>query len=892
MNNLGKASVKVEILDQLPAVNRNPVKYNFDANAHQWDFYSTSVFFPPLLAECINDPELGSFAAIHPAKRKYYINNFIQFGNGQVNAGVTPTEPYIIWTPTSDKKGIVADIFDPNPQGVNATNNPNPYPDYTLIQPRTEYPANYNGPKWDDAGRTQHAPPNDLQTIAQWHKSMAKVSAGTIVPTYNTNVPRSEFITRNWINQKNLLDGLWWGVESNEFLQDNMPLWINILVNRTPATSTHETAIIISLGLDDEEQAYDIKLSHNNKPVIYDYYLGRNAASSSSVNGSTPSSGNATSVGVPVKIKEFPNIDLSRFLDSRQEIEIGLMTIAGRLILTVNQVTMVYTRIDCSTGDNAGKIKEVKIAKGKMRIYGTNVQAAINVCPMTFVPQSAIAIPLPTTINDGNNAPVRITYQGINNKGVIGGSVAKLPQQPDRNTVLYGVDCETFTDDNGSVSPRGVGFHQKGEIIFQDATSAGVTYLPNSDFYVLYLNAGNIDNFVNPLASTATTPAATFSIINGGCPYFFRIKGAYNPSSALIAPTVIDVPEVLNLTETMTAPDYFSATATASVVIYNKNGKYDYLKNTQYGVQISWGWESYDAETSAAANNISLSFTGVITSATSSETPGKETLTLQCEDYSFILKNTPIINSPFYDGMVAFNAIEDLAKRGGILNVENNINTPLDYFLPAGYTFTAPVMRYPQRNKLYECITDMTKRYELFVVFDEKGTFHVYGLPGGLFSTIVGVTQFSKSFVRDPSATDPSTIILNEKNVEYNFASTFNAINIMTLDRDTRNAIIYNKSATANEDHLVARRILLLDQPAYGDLEVARTYAERLGKRIFWPIKKTTFSTVGSDPVTNPKVLNFVKVDGQEFRILTVSKKYNAESNDYTVEYGAEWLGG
>ena len=39
-------------------------------------------------------------------------------------------------------------------------------------------------------------------------------------------------------------------------------------------------------------------------------------------------------------------------------------------------------------------------------------------------------------------------------------------------------------------------------------------------------------------------------------------------------------------------------------------------------------------------------------------------------------------------------------------------------------------------------------------------------------------------------------------------------------------------------------------------------------------------------------IFDFVKVDGDEFRLMSVSRKYSASENDFTNEYGVEWMGG
>jgi hypothetical protein len=282
----------------------------------------------------------------------------------------------------------------------------------------------------------------------------------------------------------------------------------------------------------------------------------------------------------------------------------------------------------------------------------------------------------------------------------------------------------------------------------------------------------------------------------------------------------------------------------------------------------------------------------------SSETPGKETLSLQCEDYMYILKCMPIINSPFYDGMVAYYAIADLAKRAGVTKFVNEFtdesgsDNTTDYFLPSGYTFTKPAMRFPAQNMIFQCMIDIVKRFEAFVYFDSDGQLHIKKLPGGLFSAVKDA-DFDAEFYRDPTRSDSSEIILNEKNMEFNYSAAVNNINIFTLDRDTRNAILYNKSATSSENLIPFRKVYLYNQAALGDLEVAKTYAERLSKRMFSPTRKMSFSTIGTVKTTTiGKILDFVKVDELEFRIMSIAKKYSADQNDFNNEYGCEWLGG
>jgi hypothetical protein len=184
----------------------------------------------------------------------------------------------------------------------------------------------------------------------------------------------------------------------------------------------------------------------------------------------------------------------------------------------------------------------------------------------------------------------------------------------------------------------------------------------------------------------------------------------------------------------------------------------------------------------------------------------------------------------------------------------------------------------------------IVKRFEAFVYFDGEGRLHINRLPGGLFSDPTN-GNFVATFTRNPDAL-PEQVILSGKNVDYSFASTVNKINILTLDRDTRNPVLYNHSAVGSDDNLLFRKIFMMNQAALGDLETAKTYAHRLGQRMFFPIRKTSFSTVGSVNAAILEIFNFVKVDEQEYRLTSVAKKYSADANDFTCEYGMEWLGG
>jgi carbohydrate-binding DOMON domain-containing protein len=63
-----------------------------------------------------------------------------------------------------------------------------------------------------------------------------------------------------------------------------------------------------------------------------------------------------------------------------------------------------------------------------------------------------------------------------------------------------------------------------------------------------------------------------------------------------------------------------------------------------------------------------------------------------------------------------------------------------------------------------------------------------------------------------------------------------------------------------------------------------------LKQRVFKPILKTSFKTTGTGTTIYP--LSKVTVDGDPFRLTGISRKYTAESNEFVMDFNAEWLGG
>ena len=828
MSNLGIANPRVRLLRNLPGVGEVNSKINFESSAHNKDSVFKSPFFEPLLVEQVSD---GEFAAMHLSKRISWVENYID----AISEGQYDEKPSVTWAEleTPDSPSIMDNII-PH------------YKQYDLIQ-IPEYGENdlsdYNGPIWSNSIMNREPDPNDRRTIEEFLDQIG-ISLEEDEDDGDDGWVSEEMPNIHWLSQEKVMDGLWWGLESSSFLTLDMPFWV-ILKRKLPPTSyDHETLLVITIGLTDASNRFEIFLSNNQKPRIIDW-------------GEYEDS--------PLVQKEF-DVDAATIWSDEENQKIAIMTIAGRLVVLVNDTPLIYTRINKQANDRGGALGICHIAPGPIALYGTNIQSSINVSPMTFAQRGAIAIPVPVLAAGQGDGDAPSTWRGVNHQGEPQDSVCDLPTPPSEPMQLFGCDCLSFYGDGGSTSPSGLGFHRVGEINFFKASSQEFPALPSTEFYVMEFIPSDI-------------PWGNNIIKYGGTPFYFRLKGmAYRNDGSEPSGSSGDITNaVLSISETATASDYFHCSKAVDVTCYDPNGEVSsILVNGQTGIELYWGWEVDQVKT----------FTGVVTSNNITQTAGMEMVNIRAEDYFYILKNTPIINSPFYDGMVAYYALKDMAERARISSIINSFVSANDYFLPAGLSFSKPALRYNSTQSIFDCMIDVVKRFEAFLFFNENGSLVIEKLPGGLFSVYSGGgAEFN-------SAPDGQVdgIILDEKNAEINYDSTVNVISAMTVDRNTRNAILYVKSARGAENNLLFKKVYLYNQSALGDLESCRQHVNDLAERMFSPILKSRWKTAGLNVGIMP--LDFAVVDGHPFRIMSLKRDFNAENNDLTTSYEGEWLGG
>ena len=424
MKNFGIAQVKVELLNGLPNVAPLWKKYNFDVGAFDWNAINNSPVFKPVLVEEVHDQE-GGFAALFPSRRVFPIDNFMSVG--EAAQGVTASSaPYITWTPV-DAAGIQGAFNDI----INDETLDPPYDMYNgevPVNPQSGSPDGWLGPVWKDNFNPKEPFPNDLKVLNEFYKAYGVDSTVTSACLEAATTKSATVANTCYINQTVVRSGLWWAVRSNNFLSHNMPFWVLIKKPRPPTSANLSSFVFIRFGQNDENNQFDIWLGNNMKPRIIDYALPSQTTGTATATASNSS----TKKGLQIEFNE----SQSMLLSTGENILVGVMTIAGRLIVQVNGISYVYTRPNKDPTSDGGGLLECKIPAGGVDIYGTNIQASINLSPMVFAPQALMVLPIPhiTSQESDKSDGMPGKWKGVGYNGGMTSSIALLPTPPSINS--------------------------------------------------------------------------------------------------------------------------------------------------------------------------------------------------------------------------------------------------------------------------------------------------------------------------------------------------------------------------------------------------------------------------------------------------------------------------
>jgi len=313
-------------------------------------------------------------------------------------------------------------------------------------------------------------------------------------------------------------------------------------------------------------------------------------------------------------------------------------------------------------------------------------------------------------------------------------------------------------------------------------------------------------------------------------------------------------------------------------------------------------------------------FTGVCYGGTLEVEAGQRFLSCQIQDYSQVLKDQRLFNSPFFDGVRDFNAVHHLLELAGFRSVEaedpgfilrkwalDESNTETHtiagidgrvsrsqlYVLPASYArLLQPFFKFEDGSTLWDGLMQIAERAGKAFYFDAHGVAHL----DSYFDLEVRSILLGK---KDPDplfwfTTNPAFYkgqqVFNSVTVQRAVGEVHNHIKVQTntpnqelifLD-DVNWPSVFNPEA---EGFLGYPKLFYQREGVFGDIEMARKlmlfYAS-----MYRPPIAARFETYGQ-PL---RPLDIISLDGQPLRVLKVDSNIDPSVNAWWQQIECEWL--
>ena len=416
-------------------------------------------------------------------------------------------------------------------------------------------------------------------------------------------------------------------------------------------------------------------------------------------------------------------------------------------------------------------------------------------------------------------------------------------------------------------------------------------------------------------------------------PLLFSVEATAPPIVGEEPPEWIDITDLLIEAQiSQSAPDYYNIDQYLNLSIRDDNfnyyddegelvtvNSYAYFSTAAREIRLQAGWYLIDPDLDQPSSvpdkpilqNI---FTGFVSNVSLDYVAELNIVNLKISHMIERMKNTPILLSPFYDGMETSGVIKDLVKRGqlfkadaptepNIIFIEDGVEVEAFsntvFYLGVGKDYQSPTFKFGGDEMIMDCIRK---------VASVDGA-RIYGHPNGAL-----VYQKSSQGQIDaaiPVATFyslPSTGTTNTHSEYYTmFAGltfeqtpheSFNQVQVITVERDLRKPIVVNyPKLDANGEIDVASvgylRIYRRKDPALGDQAAANIHARNLAKILFYPPKKAHFEGFGHPELLPIQVIEVVTSKGNlgNLRIVSISSTIIKDDNDFKYEasYELEW---
>jgi len=456
--------------------------------------------------------------------------------------------------------------------------------------------------------------------------------------------------------------------------------------------------------------------------------------------------------------------------------------------------------------------------------------------------------------------------------------------------------------------------------------------------------SGDNNIFTNPNAAqetmqnsaNAATQGTQQNVILANCktPIISQIRLVAEPNPEAEAwgtDDPLDVTDlVMKYTENYSSSDFHSMTHTATITfLMNKTmstfntlvDQLDGLRNRAFYIEI-WGGYLTCNYSKLEENKGYKLFTGICYGGVLEEKAGERTLTCQIIDYSQILKESYIFNSPFFDGMRDINAVYTLLRMLGFKDKVKDDNygpaylsalqagstepifqsETLDgrgsfssaYVLPSSYArLTNPFFKFQDGTTYWSALESICKKAGKIMFFDSYGMFHFENLPYDQFlygsadeSLVTPLWEYTTL------NTGEGQMVFEAITRERAVTDIFNIIHLMTATPDRELYIsdkvnwpsLYDKNSPG---FLGYKKMFMQQDGIFGSLDTLEKLSAHYESKFFNAPTVYKFSSYGL-PM---RCFDVVSVNGQKLIVTSVANDFDPKKNLWWQNVEGEWYG-
>lgn len=311
--------------------------------------------------------------------------------------------------------------------------------------------------------------------------------------------------------------------------------------------------------------------------------------------------------------------------------------------------------------------------------------------------------------------------------------------------------------------------------------------------------------------------------------------------------------------------------------------------------------------TAKTGSEITRVFTGMTMGVSVKEQYDNDIVSLKCVDKTEMLKGAIIINSPLYDGMNLIKAFYHIGTLTGLPIEFFNVRSRSAFlkFLPMGYTFQEPKVKFPVNTNIYDAIKQIISTFTHTLRCDPNGKVTLTDLYDNFIgvnlpNVIDGLVALEDLNITHPDFVfhvDGSTVPFGEFssanggfgnqnpfqrcyevfNFDKGFKSQVTYIISKSVDRAS-GAIMFSEQADVdaieNPDSPNFKgyiQQLRNVQPGFGEVKKLREYETLLKDKVFQNPLEISFTTFGR-PTLRP--LDIIRIVHQDPKFLRVKGEF------------------